>query len=179
MSAGTRPTDPKLAVGPVPVGSVPVGAVPVGSVPAVGPSFLVRSVLRPMTKVFNPLVLSRAGRRDFRMAAQLRHVGRRSGREYLTPVTARRTGDLALIALTFGSKSDWCQNVLAAGGCSIRLAGVDYQATHPELLTRQDVKSLVAKAFSPRERAGFAVLGIRQILRLKLTPAAEAASPRA
>lgn len=158
MSAGTRPADPGLAVGPV---------------SAVGPSFLVRSVLRPMTKVFNPLVLTRAGRPDFRMAAQLSHVGRRSGREYLTPVTARRSGDVALIALTFGSKSDWCQNVLAAGGCSIRLAGEDFEATHPELLARKEVTSLLATAFSRRERAGFVLLGVRQVLYLRLAPERE------
>lgn len=142
-----------------------------GPLEAVGPSLLVRSVVGPLTKVFNPLVLRRAGRRDFRMAAQIRHVGRRSGREYRTPVTVRRNGDVALIALTFGSRSDWCQNVLAAGGCRLRLDGADYEATRPELLTRRQAKPLTAGAFNPFQRAALVLLGIRQILCLRLTSA--------
>jgi deazaflavin-dependent oxidoreductase (nitroreductase family) len=137
----------------------------------VGPSFLVRSVVGPLTRVFNPLVLRRAGRQDFRMAAQIRHIGRRSGREYRTPVTVRRNADVALIALTFGSRSDWCQNVLAAGGCSLRTDGQDYAATMPELLTRRQARTLAAGAFNPVQRAAFVLLGIRQILVLRLTPA--------
>lgn len=142
-----------------------------GRLEAVGPSFQVRSVIGPLTKVFNPIVLRRAGGRDFRMAAEIRHVGRRSGREYRTPVTVRRSGDVALLALTFGSRSDWCQNLLAAGGCTLRLDGEDYQATEPQLLTRRQAKTRAAAAFNPFQRAAFAVLGIRQILILRLTPA--------
>lgn len=43
----------------------------------VAPSLAVRIVLRPMTKMLNPLIGRLAGRRHFRMAAQIRHVGRR------------------------------------------------------------------------------------------------------
>jgi hypothetical protein len=55
----------------------------------------VKLVMRPMTKMLNPLVRTLAGRRHFRMAAQIRHVGRRSGRPYMTPVGARLSGDVA------------------------------------------------------------------------------------
>jgi hypothetical protein len=71
-----------------------------GTVEPVGPSLLVRIVLRPMTKVLNPLML--AGRPHFGMAAQIRHVGRRSGRPYITPASARLAGEVILIPLTFG-----------------------------------------------------------------------------
>jgi deazaflavin-dependent oxidoreductase (nitroreductase family) len=136
-----------------------------------GPSPVVKVVLRPMTKVLNPLILRLAGRRHFRMAAKIRHVGRVSGRTYTTPVSARRSGDMVLIALTFGSQSDWSRNVRAAGGCSIRIRGEDYDVTHPQLLTRQEARPLVAAAFSPMERAGFRLLGIRQLMRLDVVPA--------
>ena len=56
--------------------------------------------------MLNPLILKLAGRRHFRMAAQIRHVGRRSGRAYTTPVSGRRSGDIVLLALTFGNQSD-------------------------------------------------------------------------
>ena len=66
----------------------------------VGPSPIVKVVMRPMTTMLNPLIVKLAGRRRFHMAAQIRHVGRRSGRTYTTPVRARRSGDTVVIALT-------------------------------------------------------------------------------
>src|SRR4030081_745110 len=81
----------------------------------IGPSVLVKIVMRPMTKLLNPLIVKLAGRRHFHMAAQIRHVGRRSGRTYTTPVSARRSGDMVAIALTFCNQSDWSRNVRSAG----------------------------------------------------------------
>lgn len=137
----------------------------------VGPALFVQAVIRPMTKVLNPLIVKFAGRRHFPMAAQIRHVGRRSGKPYVTPVTAHLHGDVILIALTFGNQSDWSRNVRAAGGCSIRVNGRDYHATNPELVGREDARDLINSAFSPLERAGFRLLGIRQFMRLYAVPA--------
>jgi deazaflavin-dependent oxidoreductase (nitroreductase family) len=137
----------------------------------VAPSLAVRIVLRPMTRMLNPLVGRLAGRRHFRMAAQIRHVGRRSGRPYMTPAAARLSGDVIVIPLTFGNRSDWSQNVRAAGGCSIRLNGQDYDATQPEFVGPREAKALVRSAFSPLERASFRLLGIKQLLRLQVSPA--------
>ncbi len=137
----------------------------------VGPSLIVRGVMRPMTKLLNPLILRLAGRRKFRMAGQIRHVGRRSGRVYTTPVSGRRSGDLVLIALTFGNQSDWARNVQAAGNCSMLIEGVDYDLTQPRFLTMQEARPLAADAFSRMERASFRMLGIKQILSLRIVPA--------
>lgn len=140
-----------------------------GGVPApVAPS---RFVVRPMTKVLNPLIVRFAGRRHFPMAAQIQHVGRRSGKAYVTPATARVHGDVILIALTFGNQSDWSRNVRAAGGCTIRINGRDYHATNPELPNREDAGTSSSPTFSPVERAGFRLLGIRQFMRLHAVPA--------
>jgi len=57
-----------------------------------------------------------------------------------------------VIPLTFGSRSDWAQNVRAAGGCSIRLLGHDYAAIEPESLTLAEAAPLLRAAFSPVER---------------------------
>jgi deazaflavin-dependent oxidoreductase (nitroreductase family) len=133
----------------------------------VGPSRLVTVVMAPLTRMLNPVIMRLAGRRHFRMAAQIRHVGRRSGRPYVTPAGARLAGDVFVIPLTFGNQSDWSRNVRAAGGCSIRLNGVDYQAGHPQLADRAQAGDLVRAAFSPVERATFRMLGIRQFLLLK------------
>jgi len=134
----------------------------------VPPSRFVRIVMRPMTRPLNPLIGKLAGGRHFGMAAQIRHTGRRSGRPYMTPASARISGDVVVIPLTFGSQSDWSRNVRAAGGCSIRLNGRDYDATQPELLSVADAQPLVRSMFSPMQRAAFRMLGIRQVMRLRL-----------
>jgi deazaflavin-dependent oxidoreductase (nitroreductase family) len=143
----------------------PQGTADAGLVP---PSRFVRIVMGPMTRPLNPLIVKAAGRRHFGMAAQIRHTGRRSGRSYTTPASARISGDVAVIPLTFGSQSDWSRNVRAAGGCSIRLNGRDYDLTQPELLSVADVQPLIRSMFSPTQRAAFRMLGIRQVMRLRV-----------
>ena len=101
----------------------------------VGPSLFVRLVMGPMTKILNPLVATLAGRRHFPMAAQIHHVGRRTGKPYVTSVGARVQGAAVLIPLTFGNRSDWTRNVRAAGQCSVRLNGKLYQAVAPNSST--------------------------------------------
>jgi deazaflavin-dependent oxidoreductase (nitroreductase family) len=137
----------------------------------VPPSRFVKIVIGPMTKVLNPLTVRLAGRPHFHMAAQLTHAGRRSGRTYVTPVGARRAGGVVLIPLTFGNQSDWSRNVLAAGRCSLRLAGVDYQASAPVLVSPEEAGPYVRAAFGRLERASMRMLGIRQFLRLSIAPA--------
>ena len=133
----------------------------------VRPSRLVAVAMRPLTTVLNPVMLKLAGRRHVRMAAQIRHVGRRSGRAYVTPAGARLAGDTFVIPLTFGNASDWSRNVRAAGGCTIVLNGTDYRAVQPELADRDQAAPVVRAAFGPLERAMFRMLGIRQYLLLR------------
>jgi deazaflavin-dependent oxidoreductase (nitroreductase family) len=131
------------------------------------PSHLVRATFGPMTKILNPAIVKLAGRRHVRFAAQIRHTGRRSGRQYVTPASARLAGDTFIIPLTFGNQSDWSRNVRAADGCSIRLNGVDNQAVRPQLVDKQQALRVANSAFSPVERAMFRMLGIRQFLLLQ------------
>jgi deazaflavin-dependent oxidoreductase (nitroreductase family) len=134
----------------------------------VRPSPVVRVVMGPMTRVLNPLIRKLAGRRHFMMAAQIHHVGRRSGRTYVTPASASLAGDLIVIPLTFGNQSDWSRNVRAAGGARIRRGGVDYQAVRPELVDSADAREVVRQAYGPFQRAAFRMLGIRQVMVLRL-----------
>jgi len=131
----------------------------------VAPAAIVRVLVRPLTKILNPLMVRLAGRRFFPMA-QIHHAGRRSGKAYMTPTSAHLRGDVLLIGLTFGNQSDWSRNVRAAGGCTVRLGGHTYRATSPELVTWADDRALIASAFNPVLRAGFRLLGIRQFMRL-------------
>jgi deazaflavin-dependent oxidoreductase (nitroreductase family) len=139
-----------------------------GTLEPVGPSPIVKIVMRPMTKMLNPVIVKLAGRRHFHLAAQIRHTGRRSGRIYTTPVSARRSGDMVVIALTFGNRSDWSRNVRSAGGGTVRIDGEDYDVTQPEVMSRQEAKPLVQAAFSPMDRAGFRMLGIKQVMTLRV-----------
>ena len=138
-----------------------------GTPAVVRPSRLVALVMGPLTKVLNPVMRKLAGRRHMRMAAEIRHVGRRSGRPYVTPAGARLTGDTFVIPLTFGNQSDWSRNVRAAGSCTIRLEGTEYRAVQPELADRDQAAPVVRAAFGPVERAIFRMLGIRQYLLLR------------
>lgn len=147
--------------------SVNVQQVPLRPVP---PSWFVRIAMRPATRALNPLMRKVAGRRHVRMAAEVRHVGRTSGRAYVTPAGARIAGDVAVIPLTFGNQSDWSKNVRAAGGCSLKVNGLLYAAAEPEFLDRREAAPLLAAAFGPVERASFRMLGIRQYLRLRVVP---------
>jgi deazaflavin-dependent oxidoreductase (nitroreductase family) len=131
----------------------------------VAPAAIVRVLVRPLTKILNPLMVRLAGRRFFPMA-QIHHVGRRSGKAYVTPTSAHVRGGVLLIGLTFGNQSDWSRNVRAAAGCTVRLGGHTYHATRPELVTWADDRALIASAFNPVLRAGFRALGIQQFMRL-------------
>jgi deazaflavin-dependent oxidoreductase (nitroreductase family) len=47
------------------------------------------------------------------------HRGRRSGREYQTPVILARVPAGFVAELTYGERVDWWRNVAAAGGCTV------------------------------------------------------------
>ena len=137
---------------------------------AVAPSGLVRAVMRPMVKVLNPLIRKFAGMRFMSMAALIWHTGRRSGRLYSTPTGAHVRGDDCLVPLTFGSESDWSKNLRAAGGGQMRWKGRDYEITAPVVHRAEDIKPLVKNLFSPPERLGFKVLGLKGFLYLRAVP---------
>jgi deazaflavin-dependent oxidoreductase (nitroreductase family) len=63
------------------------------------------------------------------------HRGRRSGRRYRTPVNVfRRDGGFA-VALTYGPRTDWVKNVLAAGAAQITTRGRSYEVVRPRVIT--------------------------------------------
>jgi deazaflavin-dependent oxidoreductase (nitroreductase family) len=48
------------------------------------------------------------------------HLGRTTGRAYRTPLMLFRHGDRGVIALTYGARTQWLKNVLAAGECTFQ-----------------------------------------------------------
>ena len=62
------------------------------------------------------------------------HVGRKSGREYRTPVNVFRRDGGFVLALTYGSDAQWAKNVLAAGRADIRHRGRTCAVTNPRVV---------------------------------------------
>jgi deazaflavin-dependent oxidoreductase (nitroreductase family) len=83
--------------------------------------------------------------------AVILHRGRRSGRQYRTPLFAFRRGQTLVIALLYGEESEWLRNLRAGGGHVIR-AGRTFVVGVPEVVVTQEAGSLLAR-LSPPERA--------------------------
>jgi deazaflavin-dependent oxidoreductase (nitroreductase family) len=64
----------------------------------------------------------------------IRHQGRRTGRTYETPVWAVPTEDGFVIAIVYGSGTDWLKNVLASGAVAIVHEGEACPVDRPEIV---------------------------------------------
>jgi len=98
------------------------------------------------------------------------HRGRRSGKAYETPVNVFATADGYVLALTYGTDTDWVKNVLAAGGCELRTRGQVFRLTAPRLYhdeNRRDIR--------PLERQVLKALGVADFMSLKTAPATASA----
>jgi hypothetical protein len=76
-------------------------------------------------RAINPVVLRFAGSRHSPFAV-IRHVGRRSGRVYETPLLVAPLQDGFVIEMTYGLEVDWYRNVVAAGECRLLWRGREY-----------------------------------------------------
>lgn len=94
---------------------------------------------------FNKLAVLVAGRRFVPVWAVVKHRGRKSGREYETPVAVLTTPDTFLIALVWGRGTDWVRNLRAAGRGAVRWQGRDETVTDPQIVG-QDVAMAAAPA---------------------------------
>src|ERR1700752_4148459 len=64
----------------------------------------------------------------------LTHVGWKSEKVYRTPINVFRASNGIIIALTYGSQSEWVKNVLAAGGCELKTRGKEYRLSTPKVV---------------------------------------------
>src|SRR5256885_13534028 len=97
-----------------------------------------RRAIRLAARFVNPLVLLIAGRRWMPIVGILHHRGRRTGRNYSSPLGMRPSAGGFFIPLTFSEHAAWYQNVRAAreaGGAYARRGqggtgpqGIDYAA---------------------------------------------------
>jgi deazaflavin-dependent oxidoreductase (nitroreductase family) len=93
------------------------------------------------------------------------HRGRRSGRQYQTPVNVFPVDDGYVLALTYGPDTDWVRNVLAAGGCELRTRRRTIRLVSPRLFHDES-----RRAIRPLERPVLRVLGVADFLSLKTAP---------
>ena len=112
-----------------------------------GQQRLRKQLLVVLKHTLNPLT-SRLARSPFGPFSIVRHVGRRSGKVYETPIIVSRVEDGFMIELTYGPDVDWHKNVLAAGGCTLVWRGQEYAITNIEPV---DTETGMA-AFPPQQR---------------------------
>lgn len=68
--------------------------------------------------------LARSGRGPFSL---IRHVGRRSGRTYETPVILASVPEGFVAELTYGEDVNWYRNIVAAGSCVVVNRGREFR----------------------------------------------------
>jgi deazaflavin-dependent oxidoreductase (nitroreductase family) len=93
------------------------------------------------------------------------HRGRRSQREYRSPVNVFVARGGYVVALTYGADSDWVRNVLAAGGCDLVTRGRTVHLTAPEIF-HDETRRHVPRPVRPLLR----MMGVADFLRLSTNP---------
>ena len=68
--------------------------------------------------ITNKILIHISGK-DLGLFAILTHTGRKSGKIYQIPIIVVPAENGFVIALTYGKKTDWYENVKAKGGCSL------------------------------------------------------------
>jgi len=133
--------------------------------PGSWPKPLLNAVRASNRYLLNPLMLRLAGHKHW-YAATIQHTGRRSGKQYATPVVAERLADGFVIPLAYGNRVDWLQNVLAAGQATISSQGKSYDVVQPEIIDAAAALPLLA---TWRQRT-FERVGIEHYLKVTDAP---------
>ena len=107
----------------------------------------IQNALRLFTRAMRPLAWRSAGNEGSDTSV-VRHVGRRSGRTYSTPLIAVQHDDSFLIALPYGKRTDWLKNVINKGSASIVTNGHTYEVDRPEVIPMAEATAY----FRPREQ---------------------------
>jgi deazaflavin-dependent oxidoreductase (nitroreductase family) len=123
---------------------------------------VISPLLRLQRAIINPRQMRSAGTPGA-YASVIRHRGRTSGRPYETPVGVVAADDGFLIALVYGSHTNWLQNVLASGSAAIVHEGHTYGVDHPEIIPMQTVRA----RFTGGDQQGFRLLRVNQALRVR------------
>lgn len=127
----------------------------------------VQNTLRMFTRVMRPLALRSAGK-ESSSTSVVRHVGRRSGRTFDTPVVAVQHDDSFFIALPYGNRTDWLKNVVDKGSATIVTRGQTYEVDRPEIIAMADATGY----FRPKEQRMQRQFHVESALRVRHQPEA-------
>ncbi|MCC6791479.1 MAG: nitroreductase family deazaflavin-dependent oxidoreductase [Thermomicrobiales bacterium] len=119
---------------------------------------LPRLLARINKRVFNPVEIRRGAR------PVLIHVGRASGTTYRTPLDAHPLPDGYVFIPMYGPRTDWLQNVLAAGTARLVVGGKEIELESPRLERKRDVWPLL----SPATKVPWSVTDESQLLRMDI-----------
>lgn len=97
---------------------------------------LPRTLARINRRVINPIQLRWAG--VIPAHGIVEHRGRRTGRTYRTPVLVFAGSGGFWMIVGYGIRSDWVQNLLAAGGADLEHRRRHFAVSNPRLLRRTD-----------------------------------------
>ncbi len=73
----------------------------------------------------------------------LRHIGRKSGEEYETPLNVWRDGARLVVALTYGQDVDWLKNARRSGSAEVVVGGEVIDVGAPVSLTQAEGMSVM------------------------------------
>ncbi len=124
-----------------------------------------QAALRRLTQATRPLAMRSAGK-DKSKTSVVRHIGRRTGRTYETPVVAVEHEDSVLIALPYGERTDWMKNVLASGHATIVSNGQTYEVDLPQIIAMTEA----TRYFRPKEQKLHKRFAVDTCLRLHRLP---------
>ena len=121
------------------------------------------SPIEPLTKIMNPFAIRLARTGVLSVWGVVHHTGRKSGRAFSTPIALAATPDSFFVPLPWGTGTDWCRNLRAAGGGAIRYRGRDYLVSDPEVVGVE----VARPAFPGPIRVILPAVGIKRFLRLR------------
>ena len=122
--------------------------------------------IRVLNKHFTNKILIHISGKKFGHFAILSHVGRKSGKLYRIPIIAEPIKSGFVIALTYGLKVDWYENVMANGGCSLNWKNEEFILINPEFID----KEIGMAAFPAIFRSVLRKQGIQYYLKLDIQP---------
>lgn len=90
--------------------------------------------IRVLNKRFTNRIMVHLAGKKWTTFGVLGHTGRKTGRHYRIPIIARLFKNGFVIALTYGKKVDWYENIKASGTGSLFWKGKEYNLVAPELV---------------------------------------------
>lgn len=108
--------------------------------------------------------LARAGWGPFSL---VRHIGRKSGKQYETPIIVAGVPEGFIAELTYGEDVNWYRNIVAAGACQILVHGRPHRVVAIEIYPAEAGR----RAFPPLARVVLRVLRRREFRLLRTADA--------